>query len=100
MAGGDVTPQAIDSLAKLFALDPADVAREIEQLDTHDWQNDPLSRGAYSYARAGFADLPERLAKPIVGTLVMAGEHTHGGLLGTVAGALHSGRRAAGRLDR
>lgn len=63
---------------------------------THDWQGDPYSRGAYSYAPAGAADAYRTLAEPVEGTLFFAGEHTDiTGHPGTVHGALGSGLRAA-----
>jgi len=66
-------------------------------LHTHDWRNDPMSCGAYSYAGVGGVAAPKRLAEPIADVLFMAGEHTYGGMLGTVAGAIQSGYRAGGQ---
>jgi monoamine oxidase len=62
---------------------------------THDWQADPFSRGAYSYAAVGGADAHDALAKPLRRTLFFAGEATSSDQTGTVAGAIESGRRAA-----
>lgn len=100
LARGNPEAQAIDSLATLLEIPRARVAREVERVDHHDWSADPFSRGAYSYAKVGGADVPELLARPIAGTLFFAGEHTHGGLLGTVAGAIHSGKRAAAAVAK
>jgi monoamine oxidase len=62
----------------------------------HDWQADPNSLGAYSYAPAGAAGSSAILAEPIDDTLYFAGEHTDTtGHPGTVHGALGSGFRAA-----
>jgi monoamine oxidase len=62
----------------------------------HDWQRDPFSRGAYSYALVGAEGAREQLASPIGEWVFIAGEATarvsEGG---TVAGALESGVRAA-----
>jgi monoamine oxidase len=63
------------------------------------WQRDPYSRGAYSYARVGGADAGDELAKPVEGTLFFAGEAT-ARVTGTVEGALESGRRAARQVLR
>jgi monoamine oxidase len=76
-------------------------ARLDEQLEswrTHDWRRDPYSRGAYSYV--GVFGLPAQraLARPVEGTLFFAGETTEPDEMGTVAGALASGRRAARRI--
>ena len=66
---------------------------------THDWQRDEFFRGAYSYVAVGGEDAPAALARPVDGTLYFAGEATAaGGEVGTVAGALQSGVRAAREL--
>ena len=61
------------------------------------WGGDPLTRGAYAYARPGHADARAALAEPLAGgRLVFAGEAAcTDGLAGTVAGAWRSGRAAA-----
>jgi monoamine oxidase len=62
----------------------------------HDWQRDPLARGAYSYVRVGGGTARRALARPLAGTLHFAGEATDvTGESGTVAGALASGARVA-----
>ncbi len=62
-----------------------------------DWARNPWHRGAYAYARAGFAGDRAKLGAPLAdGRLVIAGEATAiDGLAGTVAGAWNEGRRAA-----
>ncbi|MFL6246914.1 MAG: flavin monoamine oxidase family protein [Thermoanaerobaculia bacterium] len=65
---------------------------------THDWQRDPFSRCAYSYAAVGGSGAHDALAKPLRRTLFFAGEATSGDQTGTVAGAIESGRRAAREL--
>lgn len=60
------------------------------------WGNDPLVRGAYSYATPGNADARARLAEPLAdGHLRFAGEACHIGYAGTLAGAWLSGTAAA-----
>jgi monoamine oxidase len=62
----------------------------------HDWQEDPYARGAYSYVAVGGHSAREALAAPLRKTLYFAGEATDfEGEPATVAGALHSGLRAA-----
>jgi monoamine oxidase len=62
----------------------------------HDWQADPYSRGAYSYAPAGALPAREVLATPVEDTLFFAGEATEtSGHSGTVHGAIATGFRAA-----
>src|SRR3989441_5442227 len=78
--------------------------RELEELldasVSHDWRADPFARGAYSYIGVGGNGAPRALARPVEGTLFFAGEATNGAEIGTVAGALSSGRRAAREVLR
>lgn len=67
---------------------------------THDWQADPFSRCAYSYAAVGGANAHDALAKPVRKTLFFAGEATSSDQTGTVAGAIDSGQRAAREVLR
>ena len=60
-----------------------------------DWQQDPFSRGGYSYVLVGGGGAREVLASPLGNTLYFAGEATDTDEAGTVAGALRSGERAA-----
>ena len=64
------------------------------------WGADPLSRGAYAYARPGRAGSRAALAAAFPGErLLFAGEACRAdGLAGTVGGAWLSGRDAAARL--
>lgn len=91
--GVQLREAALRSLSRLGA--PIKAWREqLLDVHTHDWRADPYSRGAYSYAVAGFEKGPERLARPVADTLFFAGEATSEAL-GTVHGALASGLRAA-----
>jgi monoamine oxidase len=61
------------------------------------WGNDPLYRGAYTYAVPGQAGARGVLGTPLDGRLVFAGEAVcTDGLAGTVGGSFLSGERAAG----
>ena len=72
------------------------VSSQVEACWTHDWQDDPFARGAYSYALVGGAETAAQLARSIKGTLWFAGEAADPeGRNGTVHGAIGSGRRAA-----
>ena len=62
----------------------------------HDWNQDPFSRGAYTYVGVGGFDAHTTLAAPVDDTLFFAGEATMGcGLNATMDGAVLSGIRAA-----
>ena len=67
---------ALRQLASLFGISAARARRLLVAADSHDWTADPFSRGAYSYQAVGGADAPDRLARPIRGTLFFAGEAT------------------------
>lgn len=63
---------------------------------THNWEQDPFSRGAYSYAVVGGSGSARKLARPVEQTVFFAGEATDtDGHSGTVEGALATGSRAA-----
>ena len=90
-----IVQQAIASLGTFLGLSPSDVASKLQRAHVHNWQADPFSRGAYSYTLVGGAAARRELAEPIDDTLFFAGEATHEGQSGTVAGAIASGHRAA-----
>jgi monoamine oxidase len=90
--------RALGGLARLVALPRARVDDQLESWRTHDWRRDPYSRGAYSYVGVGGMPAQRALARPILGTLHFAGEATEPEEMGTVSGALASGRRAAQRI--
>jgi monoamine oxidase len=92
--------RALEAMARAFAVPKRKLASLLAGTWTHDWQSDPFSRGAYSYAAVGGSNAADELAKPIAATLFFAGEATSSDQTGTVAGAIESGQRAAGELIR
>jgi monoamine oxidase len=91
--------QALRSLERIFSLALRSLDTELRNWHMHDWQGDPWTLGAYSYAPAGAADCSAILAEPVDNTLFFAGEHTDiSGHWGTVHGALRSGLRAAQQI--
>lgn len=101
-ADGDTAmiDRALDSMARVFGTRRTQLERMLVGTWTHDWQRDPFSRGAYSYAGVGGAGAHKELAKPLQSTLFFAGEATNGEQTGTVAGAIVSGQRAAAEVRR
>ncbi len=90
---------ALESLASVFRRDVAELRSALRLAYTHDWTADPLSRGAYSYGGVGAIEARELLARPVGGTVVLAGEAVaRKGRNATVHGALASGREAADTL--
>jgi len=91
-----VVHRCLQTLAKLLNVTIEQITSWFEVAYSHDWQNDPFSRGAYSYGAVGSDGAQEALARPVVNTLFFAGEATdRTGHNGTVHGAIASGRRAA-----
>lgn len=92
--------RAMQSLSGVFRMRRRTLDDLLVGTFTHPWQADPWSRGAYSYAAVGGRNAHRLLARPVRSTLFFAGEATSGDQTGTVAGAIESGRRAAGELMR
>lgn len=88
--------RGLESLARIFGLQRATLEGLLQAHYIHDWDADPFSRGAYSYAAVGGARSPHILSQPLQETLFLAGEATEfTGHSGTVHGAIATGRRAA-----
>ncbi len=91
--------QALRSLEQIFSLQPHSLDAELRNSYLHDWNRDPWTLGAYSYAPVGAADCSAQMAEPVEDTLFFAGEHTDTtGHWGTVHGALRSGLRAVEQI--
>lgn len=92
---------ALTSLSTTLGIDRRTLVRHFVKAFSHDWTNDPFSRGSYSYALVGGSDAAKTLARPIQSTLFFAGEGADAeGRNGTVHGAIGSGRSAAARVMR
>jgi monoamine oxidase len=94
----EVIREALVSLAQFFGVPAESLAPRLERSMVADWQADPFARGAYSYTGVGGQGARDTLARPIENTLFFAGEATHTGQSGTVAGAIASGYRAADQI--
>jgi monoamine oxidase len=95
-----VVGRAVAALSKMTGVSRARIGGMLEDARVGDWRADQFSRGAYSYIRAGAGDAVRGLARPVEGTLFFAGEATHPGMSGTVAGAIASGERVAKEVLR
>ncbi|RYZ43665.1 MAG: FAD-dependent oxidoreductase [Myxococcaceae bacterium] len=94
-----VLEQALEGLSRLFPGSPRQLHQHLEAWRVQDWQREPYTRGGYSVVPVGALEAVDALAAPVRGTLFFAGEATHaGGGMGTVQGALDTGRRAADEL--
>lgn len=90
---------ACKTLAQIFSFDPSNIRDQLIACHTHNWQNNALTHGAYSYIAAGALDAPSKMTIPANNTLYFAGEHTDTtGHWGTVHAAIRSGQRAAHQI--
>ena len=97
--GRALLEESLGALSRLYGIATQDLHSRLISWHTHDWQADPYSRGAYSYAPAGALNAAANMTLPVADTLYFAGEHTDTtGNWGTVHGALGSGLRAAAQL--
>lgn len=83
------------ALSNILSVPRRELEEQLDAWSSHDWRADPFARGAYSYVGVNGSSAPRALGRPVEGTLFFAGEATNGEQIGTVAGALASGRRAA-----
>ena len=98
--GGAVEDVALSELARVFRMRRARAESVVESIHWHDWSNDPLVRGAYSYIGVGGVAAPRTLARSVAGRVFVAGEATDTESGGTVEAALASGERAARAVVR
>lgn len=92
--------RSLVALSEVLAVPRRELEEQLDAWVSHDWRADPFARGAYSYIGVNGIGAPRALARPVDGTLFFAGEATNGDQIGTVAGALASGRRAAREVLR
>ena len=96
LSDSDICKEAIKTLSRVFHLPLQRCREELVSAHTHNWQNDPYSRGAYSYVALGGSDVQREFAALLDNTLFFAGEATNfDGHHGTVHGAIATGYRAA-----
>lgn len=92
----DIVALARRAIEEASRLSPLELDSLVLWSGLHDWQGDPLARGAYSFPLVGALGGHEQVARPVEGTLFFAGEATPtDGTDATVEGAIRSGWRAA-----
>jgi monoamine oxidase len=93
--------RALSSAVRHFGIPRRKLASLLVDAWTHNWEDDPFARGAYSYPLVGGSKAGAMLAKPVRSTLYFAGEATvDEANSGTVHGAIRSGHRAAAQVAR
>jgi len=93
-----IVDAALSSLARATNVSLLECQRALIEAHHHDFNRDPFTRGAYSYARPGGEDAAQKLSEPWEDTVYFAGEAVDLQYPGTVAGALGSGEHAARRI--
>lgn len=93
----EVLRPALASIAEIFGK-RRDYHKMLEAVHWHDWQSDPFSSGAYSYAGVGGGPARKQLGRSVEQTLFFAGEALDEEESSSVGGALHTGQRAAKEL--
>jgi monoamine oxidase len=94
-----IMERGLEVLHHVFGVPLETLRGLVQESFVHDWQSDPYSRGAYSYALADSKEAARTLAAAVGNTLFFAGEATDfSGHNGTVHGAIASGQRAANEL--
>jgi monoamine oxidase len=93
-----VLEQAISSLSRILNTKVEYLRGQLAASYFHNWQADPLSRGAYSYVPVGGLDAQRIVSQPLADKIFFAGEATSVGHVGTVHGAVQSGQRAAKQI--
>lgn len=90
----------LDSLAAIFKLRAAEIARELVASAATNWAHDPFARGAYSWATTRTRQAQAILARAD-GVVLFSGEALYRGRdMGTVEAALASGAEAARMILR
>ena len=90
-----IADKAVEALSEVLGVERGRIEMLAAAAFTHDWQEDPFTRGAYSYVKVGGMDAPRILGAPIGNSLFFAGEATDlSGNTGTVHGAISSANRA------
>ncbi|MBV8881296.1 MAG: FAD-dependent oxidoreductase [Planctomycetaceae bacterium] len=90
--------RSLESLSKGLSMPRGVLDDRLESWSSHDWKSDPFSGGAYTYVGVGGVPALQAMARPVEGTLFFAGEYTELEEIGTVSGAISSGRKAARAL--
>ncbi len=96
-AGG--APAFFDfAVSELTGLLGSDFARRVKPVHMHLWGADPFAHGSYSYALPGKVNCRAKLAEPVDGRLLFAGEACSKGDFSTAHGGYFTGTAAADQV--
>jgi monoamine oxidase len=95
----EILAKAIRSLTQIFGLDESVITGMIKATEVANWNDEPYTRGSYSYPTVGVNEARMKMAIPKEDTIYFAGEAIwHGPEAGTVEAALGSGKAVAKRI--
>lgn len=95
----NIISMALDALSYIFNADKSFLTKNLCAEKVVNWQTDPFSLGAYSYATVESTEAKKILVQPVEDTLFFAGEAlSEGTAMGTVEEALANGIKMAKEL--
>ncbi|MGE5352315.1 MAG: flavin monoamine oxidase family protein [Acidobacteriota bacterium] len=99
LSESEIIDKALQSLSYIFGIDIKKLKEELVASKAANWNIDPFSLGAYAYTTVEAKEALKAAMEPVKGTIYCAGEAFYtGNAMGTVEGALTSGREAAEKL--
>jgi monoamine oxidase len=99
LSDDEILHAAIESVAEVFDLRKPDVLGKLKSFRVANWVQDPFSCGAYSFDVVNGHKIKNVLTTPETNTIYFAGEGlVDGPEIGTVNGALVSGRETARKM--
>lgn len=95
----EILQKALRSLSEIFLVDISFLDKRLKGWHVANWVNDPFSCGGYSYEVVNGSKIKQPIKQPVENTIYFAGEGLHDGAqIGTVEGALYSGRETAHQI--
>lgn len=94
----ELLQEAIRSLAFIFGTNDSFIKDQLTHSRVINWNRDPFALGAYAYATVNASEAIKKITEPVEGTLYFAGEAFQPGEVGTVEGALASGKEVAEKI--
>lgn len=95
----EIIDKALGSLSYIFGISVPDLKEQVVSSKAANWNADPFALGAYAYTTVETREAIKAASEPVKNTLFFAGEAFYmGHAMGTVEGALTSGRDAAEKL--
>jgi Monoamine oxidase len=96
LSNEQVKEKGLESLSSIFKIPISELRLNLQGWHVINWEDDPYSRGAYSYDVVDGTTFKEIVKNPLLSTLFFAGEGLYEGIeIGTVEAALANGRDTA-----